>query len=122
MSQKLPDSDGLREVHQMAEEIEAYDRNHHDPTREAAEIAAYHRLVEQFPGQHVAYVDIWDGTTLTRQILAHDTDIGRLATLAHTWPADTVEQVRVEYAEPVNGGLALLTAQADVRLVAPGRA
>ncbi len=45
-------------------------RQQYDPNRSAAEQAEREELVKKYPGQFVAYLDAWDGHTLTRTVLA----------------------------------------------------
>jgi hypothetical protein len=64
--------DELNELRQFHAEVEEYERAHPaDPKREAAEDAESLKLQAQFPGEYVAYLDTWDGETLTRTVLAH---------------------------------------------------
>jgi hypothetical protein len=90
----------LEEGRQFAAEIEAYERAHFDPVRDAAEDAEYEKLVARYPGEWVAFLDAWDGQTLTRQVLVHEADLGRYMAVAETWPEDVRERVQVTYIHP----------------------
>ena len=74
MSQKLPDSDGLRGLARMAEVIDQL-RREYDPRRAEAEQAAYADLAAKYPGQFVAFTDTWDGDRLTRDVIAASPDL-----------------------------------------------
>src|SRR5262245_10306013 len=94
--------DELREVERFAAEIVEYERTHANPARDDAEDAEWAKLRDQFPGEYVAYLDSWDGNTLTRRVLAHDADIGNIMASAETWTAEEQEHVRTDYIDPPN--------------------
>jgi hypothetical protein len=104
--------DELKEVERFAAEVVEYERTHADPARDAAEDAEWAKLQAQYPGEFVAYLDAWDGKTLTRTVLTHDPDIGKIMEVAATWPAEEQDAAKVDYVFPMNSlafGLPLLT-------------
>jgi hypothetical protein len=106
----------LNELRQFHAEVEEYVRtNPVDPKREAAEGAESLKLQARFPGEYVAYLDAWDGQTLTRTVLAHDADLGKLMAAADGWPRETQDRVKVDYVFPAGGALAANVADPPTR-------
>ncbi len=96
--------DELREMRQFHAELEEYvGKNPDDPVRENAEIAQWLRFQELYPGEYVAYLDEWEGTTPNWTVLAHDADLGKIFAAAERWPEETQERVKVDYFNPVYG-------------------
>lgn len=93
--------DELKELERAEAEIAEYERTHFDPAREAAEDAEHAKFQELYPGEFVVYLDSWDGTVLTRQVLAHDADMSKIIKIADTWPVETQDAARIDYLDPI---------------------
>ena len=92
----------LKELEQFAAEVAEYERTHADDARDDAEDAERFKLLAQYPGEFVAYLDAWDGKILKRTVLAHAPDLGPIIAVAETWPEDVQDTVKVDYLFPTN--------------------
>lgn len=108
----------LRSIREFAAEIEAYERDHFDPARQAAEDLT---LNARFPGQLVAYVDAWDGKTLTRRVLAHAPGWRLLREALAAYPEAEIESATVRYIDPPNIALCTRALTGEIRSTAPPR-
>jgi hypothetical protein len=114
--------DELKELRRFHAEIEEYERNHPtDPRREAAEDAENLRMAERFPGELVYYTDAWDGTTLTRTILAHAPNWKLLREQLAGYPEEQLEAGTATYIDPPNQSLCTRALTGEIRIRADAR-
>jgi hypothetical protein len=108
--------DELNELRQFHAEVEEYVRNNPiDPKREAAEDAESLKLQAQFPGEFVAYLDTWDGQTLTRKVIAHARRHREIGPALEQLSEAEREVVSVVYIDPPNVALCTRVQTGEIR-------
>lgn len=73
------------------------------PPEEERKVEEQDRLLaDTYPGEYVAYRDVWDGLTFVRrEVLAHAADIGDYWAQLDGYPDAEVETMRVTYYDPL---------------------
>lgn len=98
--------DERRERQEVDAWIDEYERTHPlDSPEQQAIDAEDLRMPERFPSELVTYHDHWDGTNLTRTILAHAADWKALREQLAAYPDELLQDSSTMYVDPPNQAL-----------------
>lgn len=108
--------DERRERQEFKAAIDEYERTHPlDSPEQQAIDAEDRRMPERFAGEWVAYQDHWDGTTLTRTILAHSPEWNTLREQLAAYPDEQLRDAATLYVDPPNLALCTRVLTGEIR-------